>query len=136
MLDIEKFSCPKTMQLLHQAVACNTLDTIDNSGATEKAMLKFIARCKCDYVAMRSRYLPSGFLRFQFDSARKRMSTVIVLDDSEPTEHNYNHRIHVKGASEIVLESCTHYLDKDGNKQPIDDSIKELLNDTIKNFAK
>lgn len=134
--DTSKFAHANTIKLLQQAVSCNTLDTIDNSGATEKAMLKFIARCNCDYMAFRSRYLPAGYLRYQFDSARKRMSTVVTLDESEPTEHGYNLRLHVKGASEIILETCSHYLDKDGNKQPISDSVKELLNDTIKNFAK
>jgi|Dee2metaT_18_FD_contig_61_21839_length_1051_multi_4_in_0_out_0_2 magnesium-transporting ATPase (P-type) len=136
MFDISKFSSKNTMDLLRQAVSCNTLDSIENSGATEKAMLKFITRCECDYTAMRSRYLPAGYLRYQFDSARKRMSTVVTLDENEPTEHGYNLRLHVKGASEIILETCSHYLDKDGNKQPISDSVKELLNDTIKNFAK
>ena len=55
-------------------------------------------------------------LRFQFDSARKRMSTVLELEDGEETEHGYGKRIHVKGASEIVLGTCTHYLDSNGNK--------------------
>lgn len=64
------------------------------------------------------------------------MSTVITLDDGEPSEYGYSQRLHVKGASEIILETCTHYLDKDGNKQPISDEVKELINDTIKNFAK
>ena len=44
------------------------------------------------------------------------MSTVVTLDENEPTEHNYHQRVHVKGASEIVLETCTHYLDKNGDK--------------------
>ena len=115
-IDTSKFCSSVTMNLLHQAVACNTLDTIENSGATEKAMLKFIHRCDCDFINLRSRYLPTGYLRFQFDSARKRMSTVIHLDDSETTEHGYQKRLHVKGASEIVLESCKYYLDRDGTK--------------------
>lgn len=116
LLDTESFCNNKTLELLHQAVSCNTLDSIETSGATEKAMLKFITRCNCDYVAVRSRYLPAGYLRFQFDSARKRMSTIITLDENEDSENGYGQRLHVKGASEIILETCTHYLDKDGNK--------------------
>lgn len=114
--DTSKFCNSTTMSLLHEAVACNTLDNIENSGATEKAMLKFITRCDCDFIALRSRYLPAGYLRFQFDSARKRMSTVIHLDEGTATEHHYNKRLHVKGASEIILESCKYYIDKDGQK--------------------
>lgn len=84
------------------------MDSIDNSGATEKAMLKFIVRCGFDYDKVRAEKIPKEFVRFQFDSGRKRMSTIIDGDSGK--------RIHVKGASEIVLESCTHYLDANGSK--------------------
>jgi Ca2+-transporting ATPase len=53
------------------------------------------------------------------------MSTIITLDENEDNENNYNLRLHVKGASEIILETCSHYLDKEGNKQEINDSVKE-----------
>lgn len=70
-----------------------------------------------------------NYTRFQFDSARKRMST--VCETAEGTR-----RIHIKGASEIVLETCTHYLTSTGEKKPIDDLMKNSLNDQIKNYAK
>lgn len=57
------------------------------------------------------------------------MSTVIEMA-------NGSKRIHVKGASEIVLDTCTHYLDANGAKQTIDDPMKNLLLDTIKDYAK
>jgi P-type Ca2+ transporter type 2B len=112
-----------TMTLLAQAVSCNTLGTHDDAGATELAMLKFINRCDVDYQFLRQKYLPKAkdLLRFPFDSSRKRMSTVLEMEDSEATEHNYNKRLHVKGASEIVLATCTHYLDAEGTKQILDD---------------
>ena len=49
------------------------------------------------------------------------MSTVVELPANEKTEHNYSKRIHVKGASEIVLSTCNSYLDNEGNKKVIDD---------------
>jgi hypothetical protein len=49
------------------------------------------------------------------------MSTVVELPSSEKTEHGYQKRIHVKGASEIVLSTCSFYLDNEGNKKIIDD---------------
>jgi magnesium-transporting ATPase (P-type) len=76
-------------------------------------MLKFIKRCKCDYQHYRQQYLSKDMLRFPFDSARKRMSTVLEFDaenDDEKFEFGYAKRIHTKGASEIVLATCTHYL--------------------------
>jgi magnesium-transporting ATPase (P-type) len=42
-------------------------------------MLKFISRCGVDFEDYRKKFLPKEYLRFQFDSARKRMSTVMEL---------------------------------------------------------
>lgn len=56
------------------------------------------------------------------------MSTIITGPNGK--------RIHIKGASEIVLESCTYYLDANGQKQPIDDQMKNLIMDIIKSYAK
>lgn len=64
------------------------------------------------------------------------MSTVVTLEEEDPQEYGYDKRLHVKGASEIILETCSHYLDKNGEKREITDSVKEQLNDTIRTFAK
>ena len=86
-------------------------------------MLKFITRCGVDYEAIRKQYLPKDLMRYGFDSSRKRMSTFLEIDD-EQLEHGYNKRLHVKGASEIVLETCSHYLDENGQKSVMDDSMR------------
>jgi len=40
------------------------------------------------------------------------MSTIIEnVEDAMP---GYNKRLHVKGASEIVKNCCSHYIDKEG----------------------
>lgn len=36
------------------------------------------------------------------------MSTLI--ENCGPTENGYDKRIHMKGAAEIILGCCTHYL--------------------------
>ncbi len=51
-------------------------------------------------------------------------------------EHGYSKRLHVKGASEIVLKTCTHYLDRNGDKIQLSDSMIEQINDNISSFAK
>jgi magnesium-transporting ATPase (P-type) len=51
-------------------------------------------------------------IRFVFDPVRKRMSTVVELSNQDNSETGYNKRVHVKGASEIVLECCEFYLDE------------------------
>ena len=113
----------KTKTLLSQAVACNCIGTVEDAGATEKAMLKFITRCSIDYAALRKQLLPKEYLRFQFDSSRKRMATVVELPEAH--ENGHTKRLHVKGASEIVVETCSHYLDEEGNAQVLDDQMKQ-----------
>jgi hypothetical protein len=44
------------------------------------------------------------------------MSTVVELPPGETTETGFNRRVHVKGASEIVLDACQYYLDDKGQK--------------------
>ena len=72
-------------------------------------------------------------IRFHFTSKRKRMSTIIEHIGS--SEHNYDKRIHLKGAAEIVLESCTHYLNQNGEKVVFDDEIKSHILDKITEYA-
>lgn len=105
MLNTSEFCSSETMKLLGEAVSVNTMENIENSAATEKAMLKFITRCGFDFKHLRDQYIPKDLVRFQFDSGRKRMSTVIEL------ENGSTRRIHIKGASEIILDTCTHYMD-------------------------
>ena len=125
-----------TKILVGQGVSCNTVGTIDDAQATELAMLKFINRCGIDYNFMRQKYLSKDFQRFPFDSARKRMSTVLELEEDEHTDYGYQKRLHVKGASEIVLQTCTHYINQEGDKCILDDVMKSQLEHTIKTYAK
>jgi magnesium-transporting ATPase (P-type) len=124
-------------RLMNQAVSCNTVGTHTDAQATELAMLKLITRCGCDYQHQRQQYLSKDMLRFQFDSMRKRMSTVLEFDadDDEQLEHSYPRRLHTKGAAENVLETCTHFLNEDGAKTILDDQVKQQLNNVIKTYA-
>jgi magnesium-transporting ATPase (P-type) len=40
---------PETLELLKETISCNTTGDCDDSVASEKAMLKFIARTGCDF---------------------------------------------------------------------------------------
>ena len=62
-----------------------------------------------------------------FDSGRKMTSTV----------HNNNGKIiqYTKGACEILMNHCTHYIDTDGTKKPVDDAFRKNLSAGIKGFA-
>lgn len=125
-------------RLLFQAVSCNTIGTHTDAQATELAMLKLVTRCDCDYQHQRQQYLSKDMLRFAFTSQRKRMSTVLEFDadDEEQLEHGYAKRLHTKGASEQILETCTHYLNDEGVKTVLSDDVKAEIANTIVNYAK
>jgi Ca2+-transporting ATPase len=61
------------------------------------------------------------------------MSTVI---ENLKTSNSYGKRLHVKGASEIVLGCCSHYLDIEGNVKEITDEIMCSLENAITEYAK
>lgn len=63
------------------------------------------------------------------------MSTVIELEEDEKSEHEFPFRLHTKGASEIVLATCTHYLDWDGTKKVLDGRMIDIMDQVIKSYA-
>lgn len=97
----------KHQELFNQAIACNTSGSAENASATEQAMLKMMVKLDLDVEAIRKKHIPEPYVRFQFTSKRKRMSTVIHNCDLT----DYDARCHMKGAAEIVLSCCTWYLD-------------------------
>lgn len=63
---------------------------------------------------MRQEHLEENFTRFQFTSKWKRMSTVV--SNIKDAEFGYPKRLFVKGASEMVLDCCSHFIDENGNR--------------------
>lgn len=61
-----------------------------------------------DFETKRKEKIPLDMMRFHFTSKRKRMST--ITENCGKTEHGYDKRVHMKGAAEIVLASCSFYL--------------------------
>lgn len=62
------------------------------------------------------------------------MSTIIK--NCGDTEHNYDRRIHLKGAAEIVLKSCSHFLNQEGKSTKITDELLSHLSEIINEYAK
>ena len=73
-------------------------------------------------------------VRFPFSSKRKRMST--ILENVEDSTPGYRKRLHVKGASEIVKNCCSHYLDESGKVRQMTDATKMSLDAVINDYAK
>ena len=119
--------------LMTQAIACNTPD---KCGATDLGMVQLLERCGIESRdALQTKHEvreKDNKIRFPFSSKRKRMSTVI---SNAHGKDSYDKRLVIKGASEIVLDSCRSYIDENGQEQNLDDSVKEQVKTTITQFA-
>lgn len=104
------FKNDKHKKLFAEALALNTIGDLDKSSATEQSMLIMIHKFGVSFETMRKHHLKDDFIRFQFSSKRKRMST--IMENCGDTQYGYDKRLHVKGASEIVLASCSHYINE------------------------
>lgn len=69
-----------------------------------------------------------GSRLFPFSSSRKRM-TVLVTKKKHPWT------LYHKGAAEIVLESCTTYMDVDGSEKKMTKEKREYFQEVIQEFA-
>jgi Ca2+ transporting ATPase len=122
-------------KLFLESCSCNTSGTSEAAGATEKAILKMLDKFGCNYEESREKHCKEPLVRFQFTSKRKKMGT--VLTEIEDNEFRYDKRLHVKGAAEIVLATCSHYLDKDGVRRELTNDIQaKIVSDVIEEFAR
>nr|BAA03091.1 chloroplast envelope Ca2+-ATPase precursor [Arabidopsis thaliana]CAA49558.1 envelope Ca2+-ATPase [Arabidopsis thaliana] len=93
---------------------------------TETALLEFGLSLGGDFQEVRQ---ASNVVKVEpFNSTKKRMGVVIEL----PERH---FRAHCKGASEIVLDSCDKYINKDGEVVPLDEKSTSHLKNIIEEFA-
>ncbi|KAG5021251.1 hypothetical protein JHK85_017593 [Glycine max] len=119
---------PKALSLINEGIAQNTTGNVfvpkdggetEVSGSpTEKAILKWAVKLGMDFDVIRSN---STVLHvFPFNSEKKRGGVALKLGDSGV-------HIHWKGAAEIVLGTCTQYLDSDGQLQSIEEEKVRMV---------
>ncbi|KAK4748305.1 hypothetical protein SAY87_014891 [Trapa incisa] len=122
----------KVSSLLFAGIAHNTQGNVfepKNGGAveisgspTEKAILSWAVKLGMNFEAVRSE---STVLQvFPFNSEKKRGGVALKVDSEA--------YIHWKGAAEILLASCTRYMDLHGQLRSLDgekDFFKEAIND-------
>ncbi|XP_039170263.1 calcium-transporting ATPase 9, plasma membrane-type [Eucalyptus grandis] len=119
--------------LLHEGVAQNTQgnvfvpkggEDVEISGSpTEKAILLWAVKLGMKFDVSRSESTVLHVV--PFNSHKKRGGVAILRNNSEVF-------IHWKGAAELVLDSCTRYVDSNGQFQPIDkekDFFKQAIDD-------
>ena len=102
-----------------------TNETVFVGSSSECALLKFITDLGQDYQTIR-RNNTVLYLN-EFNSARKRMSTVIMTDKGC--------RVYLKGAPDICLPLCSHYLTPEGEIKEVDEAFKERFQQKINDFA-
>ncbi|XP_020232282.1 calcium-transporting ATPase 9, plasma membrane-type [Cajanus cajan] len=127
---------PEVLSLINEGIAQNTTGNVfvpkvgggevEVSGSpTEKAILSWAVKLEMNFELVRSN---STILHvFPFNSEKKRGGVALKLTDS--TVH-----IHWKGAAEIVLGTCTQYVDSDGHLKSIEEE-KVFFKNAIEDMA-
>eukprot|EP00052_Salpingoeca_macrocollata_P027037 m.254621 g.254621 ORF g.254621 m.254621 type:complete len:1271 (-) comp22682_c3_seq6:83-3895(-) len=121
---------------LHAAVNSSTGSTyrfkegdrlpVQDGNKTECAILLFADQIfEQTHSQIRESHPSSSYVKiFPFDSARKRMTTVIQLPDGR-------YRVFAKGASEIILKLCGFRQDENANSVPLTDKDYETFQQDI-----
>ncbi|ORX98964.1 PMCA-type calcium-translocating P-type ATPase [Basidiobolus meristosporus CBS 931.73] len=130
------------VELLCESVSVNStaFEGQDDKGQTnfigsktESALLNFTKKLGSDYNQIRSDATPVKV--YPFASEKKTMTTVIPARAKCIGGQSSEFRIHVKGASEIVLASCTRYIAQDETIKELDDEAKKHFEKNISDFA-
>lgn len=117
------------LQIFHQATCLNSSADPDNESGnpTELAIVRYMKSCGIEPVAYRKRY--TVIADEPFSSDRKRMSTLVKDDDGRQL-------MLIKGASELILESCDKLLDlSNGEIKELDQAAVEEIKAAITQFA-
>ena len=93
--------------------------------STECALLQMITENGYDYKEIREKH-PTVVLH-DFNSTRKRMSSVVP--------HNGGYRVYAKGAPEILIKKCTHYISSSNKVEKLDDVISDDIIQRVNEFA-
>uniref|UniRef100_A0A6B2KX24 Calcium-transporting ATPase n=1 Tax=Arcella intermedia TaxID=1963864 RepID=A0A6B2KX24_9EUKA len=92
---------------------------------TECALLVFSEKLGVSYKQIQDRFTP--IKKWGFTSARKRMSTVIQLED--------RCRLFSKGAAEILLQRCSYVLNADGTVEEMSKKVNKKYSKAIEKLA-
>nr|AML22898.1 plasma membrane calcium ATPase [Tridacna squamosa] len=92
---------------------------------TECALLGFVQELGQSYQTVRDDYPQDTLVKvYTFNSVRKSMSTVTHLPGG-------NFRLYTKGASEIILNKCSHLIDCKGEPKPFTIEMQEQIVKTV-----
>ncbi|KAI8382260.1 PMCA-type calcium-translocating P-type ATPase [Blakeslea trispora] len=139
----EKVDKKNTLDLIFEGIALNStaFEGKDENGKadfvgskTECALLAFSKNLGSNYEDLRHDAKVAKV--YPFASKRKTMTTILEMKENaaaSTTQSDY--RIHVKGASEIVLEGCKSYIDAKGQVHKLDKETTVKVNGIISSYA-
>jgi P-type Ca2+ transporter type 2C len=99
--------------------------TITVGNSTEGALLHWLREAEIDYAEVRSRHHAEHQLLFS--SERKRMTTVV--------RHSDAYVALVKGAPEVLIDSCKEYVDADGSTRTLNAELKDAIQKKLQESA-
>ena len=127
--NFEKFMFEGTRDKFVKTLVINSLEdpNVKKGNPTELAMLRYLTMTGIDVLEIRNKYHKA--FQATFSSDRKRMSTIVKLEDGK-------HYAFIKGASEYILEISDKIMNlKTGEVVPKNDEQKKKLEDVIQSFA-
>eukprot|EP01135_Chromosphaera_perkinsii_P008749 Nk52_evm82s1444 gene=Nk52_evmTU82s1444 len=129
-------SCPKSMiPIINESIAANSTayEITGENGVkkfigskTDGALLKMISELGCDYLDLREK--TNEVVLYPFSSQNKRSSVVVKRKGGQL-------RHYVKGAGEIVFQSCTSVVDGSGQVTAISKKIRDEIDGIIHSMA-
>ena len=103
----------------------------------------FTSALGADYALIRDKTTEKIMQRFSFSSARKRMNTLLWLDESKSNIRMYvkveknvvGLPVTLQGAPEILLRRCNAILNPDGKPEELTAELRERLGQEIDGYA-
>ncbi|KAI7884107.1 PMCA-type calcium-translocating P-type ATPase [Lichtheimia hyalospora FSU 10163] len=129
---------PAVIDLVIQSISVNSTAYKDGDtflgSTTECALLIFSQQLGGDFSAVR--HQAHVVKVYPFSSKRKSMTTVLALSDENKKQGSDTiYRVHIKGASEIILQSCSRYVNAHGDAELLDDNVRQHCERVIDKYA-
>jgi P-type Ca2+ transporter type 2B len=122
----------KYINIIEEAITSNIDVEVNEKGEqtagskTDYSLYKLIKQLGKSYEQLKSSLRIEE--RIPFHSSRKRMSTLIKNNNNQVV-------VHLKGAKEYILNSCSHYINEKGVSLPLINNHIDFVNDICSNFS-
>ena len=123
-----------TINKLHAPNINGDLETFDTKNKTDQGFIEFLYQYKSPVSVKKELYLsnPESYKISPFDSKKKRMTTYVKSDTFRT-----GYRLFTKGGAENAMLYCNRYISPStGEVRPIDDEIKNFVNEEINEMNK